>query len=133
MTFGWSSLLAVLVGGGIGSVIRYVLTFAIAQRLGPGFPWWTFVINVTGSFVIGVVAEITQTRVFAGTPLLRVFLMTGVLGGYTTFSTFSYDTLTLIGERAPWVLPVAYAAGSVLLGVAAAFAGVALVRAFSTA
>jgi CrcB protein len=133
MTIGWPSLLAVLVGGGIGSVLRYAVTFAITQRLGPGFPWGTFVINVTGSFVIGIVAEITQTRLFAGTPLLRVFLMTGVLGGYTTFSTFSYDTLTLIGDRAPSVLPLAYAAGSVLLGITAAFAGVALVRAFSTA
>jgi CrcB protein len=129
---GWQSLLAVLVGGGIGSVIRYALTFAIAQRLGPGFPWWTFVINITGSLVIGIVAEVTQTRTFAGAPLLRVFLMTGVLGGYTTFSSFSYETLTLIGDRAQ-LLALAYAAGSIVLGVAAAFAGVALVRAFSTA
>ena len=129
---GWQPMLAVLVGGGIGSVIRYVLTFAISQRLGPGFPWWTFVINVTGSLIIGVVAEVTQTRAFAGGPLVRVFLMTGVLGGYTTFSSFSYETLTLIGDRAQ-MLALAYAAGSVVLGVAAAFAGVALVRAFSTA
>lgn len=125
-------MLAVLAGGGIGSVIRYGVTFAIAQRLGPGFPWWTFIINVTGSFVIGVVAEVTQTRTFGGAPLLRLFLMTGVLGGYTTFSSFSYETLTLIGDRAQ-LLALAYAAGSVILGIAAAFAGVALVRAFSAA
>lgn len=129
---GWQSVLAVLAGGGIGSVIRYGVTFAIAQRLGPGFPWWTFIINVTGSFVIGIVAEMTQTRTFGGAPLLRLFLMTGVLGGYTTFSSFSYETLTLIGDRAQ-LLALAYAAGSVILGIAAAFAGVALVRAFSTA
>ncbi|HET9096356.1 MAG TPA: fluoride efflux transporter CrcB [Candidatus Baltobacteraceae bacterium] len=129
---GWQSVLAVLVGGGIGSVIRYVLTFAITQRVGPGFPWWTFIINITGSLVIGVVAEVTQTRTFSGAPLIRVFLMTGVLGGYTTFSSFSYDTLTLIGDRAQ-LLALAYAAGSVVLGLVAAFAGVALVRAFSTA
>lgn len=129
---GWQSVLAVLVGGGIGSVIRYVLTFAIAQRLGPGFPWWTFIINVTGSLVIGIVAEVTQTRAFGAAPLLRLFLMTGVLGGYTTFSSFSYETLTLIGDRAQ-ILALAYAAGSVVLGIVAAFAGVALVRAFSTA
>ena len=129
---GWQSVLAVLVGGGIGSVIRYALTFAITQRVGPGFPWWTFIINVTGSLVIGVVAEVTQTRTLGGAPLIRVFLMTGVLGGYTTFSSFSYDTLTLIGDRAQ-LLALAYAAGSVVLGLVAAFAGVALVRAFSTA
>lgn len=129
---GWQSVLAVLVGGGIGSVIRYLVTFAITQRLGPGFPWWTFIINITGSLVIGIVAEVTQTRTFGGAPLLRVFLMTGVLGGYTTFSSFSYETLTLIGDRAQF-LALAYAAGSVVLGIVAAFAGVALVRAFSTA
>jgi fluoride exporter len=128
---GWQSVLAVLVGGGIGSVVRYALTFAITQRLGPGFPWSTFIINVTGSLVIGVVAELTQTRAFGGTPVLRAFLMTGMLGGYTTFSTLSYDTLTLVGDRAPF-LATAYAAGSVVVGVAAAFAGVALVRALST-
>jgi CrcB protein len=122
----------VLLGGGIGSVLRYALTFAIAQRTGPGFPWWTFIINVTGSLVIGVVAETTQTRLFGGTPLVRAFLMTGVLGGYTTFSTFSYDTLTLFGDRAPG-LAIGYALGSVVLGVVAAFSGVALVRALYAA
>jgi CrcB protein len=129
---GWQSLLAVLVGGGIGSVIRYVITFAVTQRLGAGFPWWTFIINVTGSLVIGIVAEITQTRLFAGSALLRVFLMTGVLGGYTTFSTFSLDAFTLMREG-DQLLAFAYVAGSVVLGIAAAIGGVALVRAFSTA
>lgn len=127
---GWQSVFAVLLGGGIGSVIRYLLTFAVSQWLGPGFPWWTFVINVSGSFIIGVVAEVVQTRAFAGAPLLRVFLMTGVLGGYTTFSTFSLDTLQLVEERVA-LLAFAYAAGSVLLGVAAAFGGIAMARVFS--
>lgn len=113
-------------------MIRYAVTFGIAQRLGPGFPWWTFVINVTGSFVIGVVAEGVQTRAFGGAPLLRVFLMTGILGGYTTFSTFSLDTWQLVNERAV-MLAVAYAAGSVILGLIAAFCGIALVRGLSAA
>jgi CrcB protein len=127
---GWQPVLAVLAGGGIGSVLRYVVTFGITQWLGPGFPWWTFIINITGSFVIGVVAEVVQTRAFGGAPLLRVFLMTGVLGGYTTFSTFSLDTLQLFEERVA-MLAFFYAAGSVLLGVAAAFGGVAMARMFS--
>lgn len=121
-----------LAGGGIGSVIRYAVTFGITQRLGPGFPWWTFIINITGSFVIGIVAEGVQTRAFGGAPLLRVFLMTGVLGGYTTFSTFSLDAWQLINERVA-LLAFAYAAGSVILGIAAAFAGIALVRGLSAA
>lgn len=127
---GWQSLLAVLLGGGIGSVFRYLVTFGVSQWLGPGFPWWTFIINVTGSFVIGVVAEVVQTRAFAGAPLLRIFLMTGILGGYTTFSTFSLDTAQLLQERAA-LLAFAYAAGSVLLGLAAAFGGIAMARAIS--
>lgn len=127
---GWQSALAVVAGGGIGSLIRYLVTFGIMQRLGPGFPWWTFIINVTGSFVIGIVFEITQTRACPGAPLLRVFLMTGVLGGYTTFSTFSLETLQQIGDRVI-LLAAAYAIGSVVLGVAAAYCGVILARAIS--
>ena len=127
---GWQSALAVVAGGGIGSLIRYLVTFGIMQRLGPGFPWWTFIINVTGSFVIGIVFEITQTRAFPGAPLLRVFLMTGVLGGYTTFSTFSLETLQQIGDRVI-LLAAAYAIGSVVVGVAAAYGGVILARAVS--
>ncbi len=129
---GWQAALAVLAGGGIGSLIRYVVTFGVTQRLGAGFPWSTFIINLTGSFVIGVVAEITQTRAFAGGPLLRIFLMAGVLGGYTTFSTFAFDALNLLNERAA-LLALIYATGSVVLGVAAAFGGIVLVRAFSAA
>lgn len=124
---GWQSALAVLAGGGIGAVLRYAITFWMSQRLGPGFPWWTFVINVTGSLLIGIIAESTQMRGVSGSPLLRMFLMTGVLGGYTTFSTFSLDTLTLLREGGV-PLAFAYAIGSVMIGVAAAFAGIVLAR-----
>lgn len=129
---GWQSLLAVLLGGGVGSAARYLVTFAITQRLGPGFPWATLTINVTGSLIIGAVAEVTQTRAFDGSQLVRLFLMTGVLGGYTTFSTFSLEALTLLREGNQ-AAAVAYGLGSVVLGVAAALAGAAVVRAFSTA
>lgn len=132
MTLGWQSICAVLLGGGIGSVIRYVVTFGVSQWLGPGFPWWTFAINVTGSFIIGVVAETIQTRAFGGAPVLRLFLMTGVLGGYTTFSTFSLDTLQLFEDRVA-LLALAYVVGSVVLGIAAAYGGVAMARALSHA
>jgi len=123
----WQSLAAVFAGGGLGSVARFMLTFVITQRIGPGFPWSTFAINVTGSFIIGLAAELTLTRAHAGTPLLRLFFLTGVLGGYTTFSTFSYDTVQLIGDRAV-LLAFAYAGGSVILGVIAALGGVAFAR-----
>ena len=121
------AVLAVFAGGGIGSVIRYLITFGVTQRLGPGFPWATFLINVSGSFAIGVAAELTLTRATSAPLPVRLFFMTGVLGGYTTFSTFSFDALQLAGDRAV-LLAVAYTAGSVILGIIAAFGGVALVR-----
>jgi CrcB protein len=126
----WRNLLAILAGGGIGSVLRYIVTVGVTQRFGPGFPWGTFLINVTGSLVIGVVFELSQTRAIGMSPALRLFLMTGILGGYTTFSTFSLDLLLLFSERAA-AAAMLYAGASVVLGLAAAFAGVVLVRALA--
>ncbi len=121
------SLIAVLVGGGLGSCARYLVGFWMVARLGTGFPWHTLVINVTGSLIIGVVGELTQARAGAMAPVMRIFLMVGVLGGFTTFSSFSYDALNLLGERAGW-LSLGYMITSVVLGVGAAFLGVVLVR-----
>lgn len=124
------AILAVAVGGAVGSVLRYAVGFTFLQRFGPGFPWGTLVINVSGSFVIGVVAEMSTTRALGISPMLRLLLMTGVLGGYTTFSTFSLDTTTLFGERAQ-ALAIGYALGSVALGILAAYAGIILARALA--
>jgi len=125
--FDWRALATIAVGGGLGSVLRYVAGFAITQRLGPGFPWGTLFINITGSLVIGFVAELSQTRALGISPLLRLFLMVGVLGGYTTFSTYALDMVTLVGDRAV-SLALVYGLGSVACGFLAAFAGVALGR-----
>ncbi len=126
----WRALLAIAAGGGIGSVLRYMVTLGITQRFGPGFPWGTLLINATGSFVIGIVFELSQTRAIGMPMLLRVFLMTGVLGGYTTFSAFSLEVVTLAREGA--TLPaLSYAIGSVVLGLLTAFAGIVLVRSWS--
>ncbi|MHB8147724.1 MAG: fluoride efflux transporter CrcB [Vulcanimicrobiaceae bacterium] len=126
--FDWQTLAAIAVGGGFGSVLRYVVGFAVTQRLGPGFPWGTLLINLTGSLIIGLVAELTQTRSFGISPLLRIFLMVGVLGGYTTFSTYSLDMVTLVGDRVV-SLALLYGLGSMACGFAAALAGIALGRA----
>ncbi|HTX58617.1 MAG TPA: fluoride efflux transporter CrcB [Verrucomicrobiae bacterium] len=123
----WRALLAVALGGGVGSVLRYAVGYAVAQWLGPGFPWGTLAINVAGSFAIGLIAELAQTRALGVTPLVRIFAAVGVLGGFTTFSTFALDMVTLAGERAQ-ALALAYAAGSVALGFAAAFAGIVVAR-----
>ena len=126
----WRTLAAIGVGGGIGSILRYVITVAMTQWLGPGFPWATLTINITGSLIIGTVFELAQTRMLGISPLVRLFLMTGILGGYTTFSTFSLEMVNLYGEGAAG-LALLYAVGSVILGFLAAFAGIVLVRSLS--
>lgn len=126
--FDWRIVVAILAGGGIGSVLRYAMTFGITQRYGPGFPWATFAINILGSLVIGMVFQLAQTRALGVTPLVRMFLMTGVLGGFTTFSTFSLDLVTLNAEGAP-LLAFLYGSGSVIFGFAGAYIGVVAMRA----
>lgn len=121
------AIAAVFIGGGIGAVLRYLVGSVFLQKFGPGFPWGTFVINVTGSFLIGIVAQFALTRSFGVTPMVRIFAATGVLGGYTTFSTFSLDSLVLVGDGAA-PLAFAYAAGSVVSGFFAAYLGQVLAR-----
>ncbi len=120
-------LLAVFVGGGFGSVARYLTGLLFLQRFGPGFPYGTLAINLAGCFLIGVVAELAQTRAFASGSNVRLFLVAGVLGGFTTFSTFAYDAVTLAGEALS-IPAVVYVLTSVAGGIIAAFAGIVAVR-----
>lgn len=119
-------VVAVAAGGAIGSVLRYWLSQLFLDRLGPGFPWGTLTINITGAFLIGIVLQLAATRV-GMSPYIRVFAATGILGGFTTFSTFAYETYILSSAMFSWQ-SVVYAGSSVVLGVAAAYAGVTLVR-----
>lgn len=121
------AILAVGIGGGVGAILRYLVGAVFLQRFGPGFPWGTFFINVTGSFFIGVIAQLALTRAFGITPGVRLFAATGVLGGYTTFSTFSLDTATLVEDGAASVA-LLYAAGSVMAGLFAAYLGQVVAR-----
>ncbi len=122
----WRAIAAVAIGAAVGGVLRYVVGQLFLQRFGPGFPYGTLFINVSGSVCIGIVAQLAVTRAFGMTPFLRVLLATGVLGGYTTFSTFSLDALTLLEEGA---LPaLLYVGSSVVLGFLGAAAGVVLAR-----
>jgi CrcB protein len=118
VAFGEIFMLAYLwvaVGGALGSVGRFWLSGFVANRFGETFPWGTLVINVTGSFVIGIIAALaipegrmdSQSRAFA-----TQFLMIGICGGYTTFSSFSLQTLNLLRDR-EWL----YAGGNVILSV----------------
>ena len=115
--------LAVAVGGALGSMARFWLAGAMAVLTGPRFPWGTLLINVLGSFVIGLVGGMTLSPARVGMhPDIRIFLMTGVCGGFTTFSAFSLQTLELLqgGEVVP---ALGYAVGSVVLCVVATYCG----------
>ncbi|HTS79078.1 MAG TPA: fluoride efflux transporter CrcB [Myxococcaceae bacterium] len=89
----------VAVGGALGSVARYGVGAAAARLLGPAFPWGTLMVNVSGSFLIALVMHLA----LAGTAIsveLRIFLTTGIMGGFTTYSSFNYETLALLNQRA---------------------------------
>ena len=103
----------VAIGGALGSVSRFWLSGLVAERFGETFPWGTLLINITGSFIIGIFAAFTdpEGRVLAS-PGFRQFFMIGICGGYTTFSSFSLQTLRLAQER-EWL----YVGGNVLLSV----------------
>jgi CrcB protein len=121
------AILAVGTGAAIGGILRFLVTQAVVVRFGAtSAQYATAFINVSGSFLIGVVIELAQTRADFS-PLVRTFAATGILGGYTTFSTFSFEALSLAGGGFVWE-SLLYIAGSVLLGIGAAFAGVAAAR-----
>lgn len=105
--------LLVMLGGAIGSGLRYGLGAWVQGLAGPSFPWSTFLINISGSFLIGIVLRLNLEGVLS--PEARLLLAVGVLGGYTTFSTFSFETLSLV-QQGEWAKALGYVLGSVLLG-----------------
>jgi CrcB protein len=125
------ALLLVILGGGIGSGLRHGVHLAAARWIGPEFPWGTLSVNVVGSFLIGALAAWFAFRGDSyTTQSLRLFLTTGILGGFTTFSAFSLD-FALLFERGEPMLAIVYVVASVLLSIAAIFAGLWLVRSFT--
>jgi fluoride exporter len=123
------SYLLVFVGGGLGATLRHFVNLVCSRAFGTGFPWGTFIINITGSTVMGLIAGYLAFKGEASQPW-RLFLMTGVLGGYTTFSAYSLDA-ALLYERGELGLAALYVIGSVVLSIAGLFGGLALVRHFS--
>ncbi len=117
---------AIAIGAAVGGVSRYYLSAAVQHRMGSTFPWGTLVINVTGSLVLGFIM-----RYAISTPALsvemRALLTTGFCGGYTTFSTYSYETATLI-EDGQLGRAGSYALASVVLALAGTIGGFALAR-----
>ncbi|HEV7691253.1 MAG TPA: fluoride efflux transporter CrcB [Hyphomonadaceae bacterium] len=119
------NFLLVGLGGGVGAIARYGVSLAIPAQP-TGWPWATFLINVTGSLLMGVVAGWVGAKGEAGEPW-RLLLGVGVLGGYTTFSAYSLETLRLI-ERNDMAGAAAYSLGSVIAGLAAVAIGVAIAK-----
>jgi fluoride exporter len=119
--------LLVFVGGGIGSALRYGVNIGSARLLGTAWPWGTLTVNVVGSLVMGLLAAAFIARGPTSEPWL-LFLATGLLGGFTTFSAFSLDAALLI-ERQQWMSAGVYVAVSVLASIGALFLGLWLTRA----
>jgi CrcB protein len=116
------------IGGFLGANARYLVAGWIAERFGAAFPYGTLVINVSGSFLLGLFLELITDRLIIH-PYWRPFFAVGFLGGYTTFSAFSVESYALLVERS-FVLAVANMAGSVLLGQLAVLMGIIVARLF---
>jgi CrcB protein len=118
--------LLVFIGGGLGSCLRHTVNVICPRLLGNHFPYHTFIINITGSTIMGLIAGYLAFKGDAAQSW-RLFIMTGILGGYTTFSAFSLDA-GLLYERGELALAAAYVLGSVVLSIIGLFAGLAIIR-----
>lgn len=121
-----TQVMAIAVGGAVGSVLRYWLSTWVYALAGRGFPYGTLVVNVLGCLVMGVLFVLLVERMGENT-LLRAGLLIGVLGGFTTFSTFSIETFNLI-EQGAWLRAVANSVASLVLCIGATWGGVIIAR-----
>jgi CrcB protein len=119
-------VLWVALGGGIGAAARFGVNVWSGRVLGTEFPWHTLIVNVLGCFIMGLLTGLMAQKLNLS-PEARAFLTTGILGGFTTFSAFSVDVVLLV-ERKAMLAAGAYVAASVLLSIAAVFAGLHLMR-----
>ncbi len=120
-------LLLIGSGGFAGSILRYVVSLSIQNKLLSSFPYGTLSVNIIGSFLIGIVYALVEKGSLS--PEIRLFLAAGVLGGFTTFSAFSLDALNLLQEGL-WLEGFAYVLISVLAGIAFAFLGILTIKLF---
>lgn len=123
-------LALVALGGAIGAACRHLVNVLALRLFGPGFPVGTLSVNVLGGFLMGLLAGSLALRSYGGGQGLRLFLATGILGGFTTFSAFSLDAV-LLWERGAWAASLGYVTASVTLSIAALLAGLSVARAFA--
>ena len=118
-------LILIALGGALGSVCRYGLSTVVQRLSSPFFPYGTFVVNVSGCLVFGVIVGAAQQRFVLG-PSARAFLLIGILGGFTTFSTFTYETFALL-QDGEFARALVNAGGQLVCGTVALWAGYAIV------
>lgn len=121
-----SLLFAVAAGGAVGAVGRFLVMAGVGHWIGHGFPWGTMVVNILGSFILGILLEVSAL-VWSPSPEMRAFLVIGLLGAFTTFSAFSMEGYYLFDRSNMWG-GIFYVGGSICLGVIAFWAGIALIR-----
>jgi fluoride exporter len=120
----------VFVGGGLGAVARHLFNLAAARLLGIAFPWGTFGVNIVGGLLMGLLTAWLAARYQGAGEHLRLFLATGILGGFTTFSAYSLDAVVL-WERGAHTAAAIYVVASVILAIGGVAAGLAIGRAFA--
>ena len=121
-----NTIAAVAAGGAIGALLRYSANIGAVKLLGTGFPYATMFVNITGSALMGVLI-VAMASMWQPSEVMRVFLVTGFLGAFTTFSTFSLD-FAMLWERNDYLSAGLYLGGSVILSITALFAAMALTR-----
>ena len=121
------SYLVVFLGAGLGGALRHGVNRFALDHYGPAYPYGTLIVNIAGGFLTGALAELFLART-GGSQEWRLFLTTGILGGFTTFSAFSLDA-ALMMQRGNWWALTTYVSGSVIMSIVARFLGMTLVRA----
>jgi CrcB protein len=124
------TLALIALGGAVGSVGRHGVNMLALRFMGPDFPWGTLAVNVIGSLMIGIIAGVLALLT-EWSQELRLFLVVGILGGFTTFSAFSLDSV-LLWDRGAYLQMALYVGGSVLISIAGTIGGLAAVRAFAS-
>lgn len=117
----WNSALLIFLGGGLGSVLRFLISQYISKKIESGIPWGTFVVNILGSLLLGATIGFFH-KINLSSSQYVVFFTIGFCGGFTTFSTFTMENLLLL-KNGDWTLVFIYSLTSVIIGVLAAFGG----------
>ena len=124
-----ATVLWIGLGGFLGANARFWLGSLVNRFLGTGFPWATALVNISGALAIGIIATLFADRAIDNESL-RLFLIVGLLGGYTTFSSYTWEAVTLMQEER-WLAAIGYLVGSNVLGILACVAGVLIGRAWT--